>query len=290
MVCNDRTNEFHEIAVSLASPSSPLPQWPTPARLTPSAFGRAARPLHYSIVNMRTFLRSQSRDYMNLERFVTSHASKMSDVERDALEKEVANFGKICGKKIEALAATIGEANNDYPDDEEVTSETLVHQRSVIVCLCNEVKELGDELKALKAFRTQRASIQLQAEKKTILPVSMDTDTFEAESPLSSTELAELQEENLQLRQSFNNDLEAIQAAERGMAEIGQMCEVFSMKVLEQEEAINQIYQNVITSTVNIKTGDEELRKAERATALPLMFLILMIVSFSLMFLHWYSR
>lgn len=278
MVCHDRTLQFLDIVSDLGQ----TPSWPTPAPLTLTEFGRTARSIHASILAMLQFLRSQANEYMDLDRFVTAHASKMSDHDRDVLEHEVSNFGKVCSKKIESLAATIG-ANGD------TNKETLVHQRTVIIYLCNEIKQVGDELKSLKAFRYQRAPILQQPEKTTVLPVSLDTDTFEAES-VPAADLVELQVENEQFVQRLSNNIEAIQAAEQGMREIGQMCEVFASKVLEQELQINSIYDNIVTGTVNIQGGVEELRKAEKGSVLPLQFYILLLASFSLSFLHWYSR
>lgn len=217
---------------------------------------------------------------MNLGRFVTSQASKMSDVERDELEQEVSKFGKVCSKKIETLATSIGH--------DEANQDTVVHQRTVIICLCSAVKHLGDELKALKAFRHQRASVRLQPEHKT-LAASLDSDTFEASS-VSPEELKELQEENKQLQHTLNHDIEAIHAVEQGTMEIAKFSEIFSAHLLEQEQQINNIFESILESTVLVKAGDEELRKAEQGSAFPLQFYVLLITSFSLGFLHWYSN
>jgi len=211
----DRTAEFLQIVGEISGKS---PDWPHPAPLVPSDFGNASRPLHASILTTLSFLKSRADDYMNLGRFVTSQASKMSDVERDELEQEISKFGKVCSKKIETLATSIGH--------DEANPDTVVHQRSVIVFLCSAVKNLGgdillcsndicvDELKALKVFRHQRASVRLQPEAKT-LAASLDSDTFEASS-VSPEELKELQEENKQLHHTLSHEIEAVHAVEKG--------------------------------------------------------------------------
>lgn len=68
------------------------------------------------------------------------------------------------------------------------------------------------------------------------------------------------------------------------------MSELFSTHVLEQDQQINSIFDDILDSAVHVKAGDEELRKAEQASAFPLQFYVLLITSFSLGFLHWYSN
>ena len=107
---------------------------------------------------------------------------------------------------------------------------------------------------------------------------------------LSASETVQLLAENHQLHDSLQENLDQIRKAEGKMAEISQMLALFSAKVLEQEEQIDTIYDQAIQSTLHVHSGISQLKKAaQRGVTFRMMILfMILMLSFSLLFLDWY--
>ncbi|GFY63874.1 syntaxin-18 [Trichonephila inaurata madagascariensis] len=75
------------------------------------------------------------------------------------------------------------------------------------------------------------------------------------------------------------------------VVEIGRLQEILSEKVLQQDQDINRISDTVMGTTENIKEGNEELREAMKKNAGFRVWILffLIVLSFSLLFLDWYS-
>ena len=66
---------------------------------------------------------------------------------------------------------------------------------------------------------------------------------------------------------------------------------MFTEKVLEQKDNIDQIQSHAVATTENVRDGNEELRKAIQRNASIRVYILffLIVMSFSLLFLDWYN-
>lgn len=112
----------------------------------------------------------------------------------------------------------------------------------------------------------------------------------DVEFTMTPHEKAQLLEENRQLLDSLEENLDQIRRAESKMAEISGLIALFTTKVVEQEEQINSIYDHAIKSTLHVHSGIAQLKKAaQRGVTFRMMILfMILMLSFSLLFLDWY--
>ena len=75
------------------------------------------------------------------------------------------------------------------------------------------------------------------------------------------------------------------------VVEIAQLQEIFTEKVLQQEQELNRVNMTVIGTTEDIKGGNQQLREAMKKNAdfrVWILFFIIML-SFAILFLDWYN-
>ena len=73
---------------------------------------------------------------------------------------------------------------------------------------------------------------------------------------------------------------------------IAELQSIFTEKVLEQSDVIENVHKEAVISTENIKGGNEEVRKAiqNKASYRVYILFIILVFSFSLLFLDWYNE
>eukprot|EP01135_Chromosphaera_perkinsii_P005521 Nk52_evm70s352 gene=Nk52_evmTU70s352 len=114
-------------------------------------------------------------------------------------------------------------------------------------------------------------------------------DTFEPD--LSPEELQLMEEENKQLFNEMNYMIDEVKQAQTKMEEISKLQQTFVENILVQSEAIERIQDTAIGTAQNIEAGNEQLSKAMKHNVdfrLWVLFFLVMC-SFSLLFLDWYS-
>ncbi|XP_035209227.1 syntaxin-18-like [Stegodyphus dumicola] len=117
--------------------------------------------------------------------------------------------------------------------------------------------------------------------------LSLDSANVE----FSPEELQMFEEENQRLYEDMNTLVDEVREIEGKVVEIGRLQEILSEKVLQQDQDINRISDTVMGTTENIKEGNEELREAMKKNAGFRVWILffLIVLSFSLLFLDWYS-
>jgi syntaxin 18 len=117
-----------------------------------------------------------------------------------------------------------------------------------------------------------------------------------AEAEAEAAEVAlheqEFAQENAGLVSELVERRERMREAERTVAEIAGLNQLFATKVLEQAREIEHLYDLAIEATTHIDRGNKELRKMKgRGPVLKfwLAFAIL-VLAFALLFLDWMSR
>lgn len=73
--------------------------------------------------------------------------------------------------------------------------------------------------------------------------------------------------------------------------EIAKLQEIFTEKVLQQEHDLNKVNETVITSTENVRGGNEQLREAMKKNAGFRVWILFFIITlaFTILFLDWYN-
>ncbi|KAI8479637.1 Syntaxin-18 [Branchiostoma belcheri] len=122
-------------------------------------------------------------------------------------------------------------------------------------------------------------------------PLQMEYWDEDEDDELSPEEIQMFEQENERLYNEMNSLVDEVRQIEGKVVEISRLQEIFADKVLQQEVEIDRIADTVVQSTENIKEGNEEVREAMKKDAGFRVWILFFLVmcSFSLLFLEWYS-
>ena len=87
---------------------------------------------------------------------------------------------------------------------------------------------------------------------------------------------------------SLENQVDQVQSK---VVKIAELQSIFTEKVLQQAENIEKVHEDTVATTENIKGGNEAVRQAiqNKATYRVYILFIILVFSFSLLFLDWYN-
>ena len=113
----------------------------------------------------------------------------------------------------------------------------------------------------------------------------------EGEEELGREEAAMMELENERLLEhlsSLNNQVDQVQSK---VVKIAELQSIFTEKVLQQAESVELVQADTVASTENVKSGNEAVRQAiqDKATYRVYILFIILVFSFSLLFLDWYN-
>jgi len=113
----------------------------------------------------------------------------------------------------------------------------------------------------------------------------------EGEEELGQEEAVMMELENERLLEhlnSLNNQVDQVQSK---VVKIAELQTIFTEKVLQQAESVELVQADTIASTENVKSGNEAVRQAiqDKATYRVYILFIILVFSFSLLFLDWYN-
>ena len=117
-------------------------------------------------------------------------------------------------------------------------------------------------------------------------------DDNEAAPEFSPEEAQAFERENAELYEDLVCLKDNVQQIQTKVVKIAELQEIFTEKVLQQKDDIDQIAASAVATTENIKDGNEELRKAIQRNASIRVYILffLIVMSFSLLFLDWYNE
>lgn len=109
--------------------------------------------------------------------------------------------------------------------------------------------------------------------------------------PLTQEDLQTFEKENHQLFDSLNALNDEVKQIGGKVVEIARLQEIFTEKVLQQDQDLSRLNDAVITSTENIRGGNEHLREAMRKSAGLRVWVLFFIITlgFTVLFLDWYN-
>ncbi|XP_048585246.1 syntaxin-18 isoform X2 [Nematostella vectensis] len=238
----------------------------------------------------------------------------MTDTERDQIDNDAQMYMRTCHNSIkllknEAVQPSVCEQLNTHRDN---VIEMLEEYLRVVCKLYSEqrairVKRAVDKkrISRLQPEHTRRKhdlfakaecmpghapkARESNSENKPLIGEEVSKPDVEEE--LSPDEVQLFEQENNKLLEEMNNLVDEVRQIEGRVVEISQLQEIFSEKVLQQSGQIDRIYETAVGTTENVKDGNEHIREAIKNNASFRVWIIFFLVmcSFSLLFLDWYS-
>jgi len=138
------------------------------------------------------------------------------------------------------------------------------------------VQELQEKAQAAAAARTKPSYS------------GYSTDEDEELSPEEAQAMEMENERLMEQLSSLNNQVDQVQ---NKVVQVAELQAVFTEKVLEQTDILDHVHSEAITATENTKGGNEAIRQAiqNKASYRVYILFILLVFSFSLLFLDWYN-
>lgn len=118
-----------------------------------------------------------------------------------------------------------------------------------------------------------------------------DDDADRAANNLSAEEIQMFEQENAFLMDELQNTTDDVKKIEGQVIEIARLQEIFSEKILQQEDDISRIGENLTGTTENLSMANEQIREAIKNNAGFRVWILffLVVMTFSLLFLDWYN-
>jgi len=139
------------------------------------------------------------------------------------------------------------------------------------------VAELQDAAKAAAAARGRQTYSGYSSE--------------EEGEELSVEEQQAMEMENERLVEQLSSLTSQVEQVQSKVVKVAELQAVFTEKVLEQADILDVVHAQAVNTTENTKEGNEEVRKAIQNMASYRVYIlfILLVFSFSLLFLDWYN-
>jgi len=121
-------------------------------------------------------------------------------------------------------------------------------------------------------------------------PSTFWDETVEDEE-MSQEEAAVMELENEKLMDHLSSLQNQVDQVQSKVVKIAELQSIFTEKVLQQAEHLEKVHENAVASTENINVGNEAVRQAiqNKATYRVYILFIILVFSFSLLFLDWYN-
>lgn len=116
-----------------------------------------------------------------------------------------------------------------------------------------------------------------------------DEDGEEEEMSPEEANMMEMENEKLiDHLSSLTNQVDQVQSK---VVKIAELQSIFTEKVLQQAESLEKVAEEAVSTTENVKEGNEAIRQAiqNKASYRVYILFIILVFSFSLLFLDWYN-
>ncbi|RNA10850.1 syntaxin-18 [Brachionus plicatilis] len=111
------------------------------------------------------------------------------------------------------------------------------------------------------------------------------------ETELSEQELQELEKENEMLFDNLSMQTDELKKIESQVVEVSRLTQIFTENIVSQVETVDRIQKSTFETNSNLALGNENIKEAmKKNAALRLWILFIIIVlSFTLLFLDWFN-
>jgi len=256
--------------------------------------------------------------------YVQNHAvscREMSESERDQVDAGADHIARQCKELITKFKNDIGKEDFNASAKEHYNSVAngLEHYLKGVISIHSEMRavRVSKQIKQKKLSRLEVNSIESRsmeiagcqgtnstdlvklreeaisaAAKASSTPSSYSPWGEESDEEMGQEEAALMEMENDRLMDQLNSLNSAVEQVQSKVVKIAELQSIFTEKVLEQSDVIENVHKEAVISTENIKGGNEEVRKAiqNKASYRVYILFIILVFSFSLLFLDWYNE
>lgn len=203
----------------------------------------------------------------------------ISEKDKTQFDFELESFFQNSIKYLEKLeSAKSGKNKQTYL----ICSQICIHLNNELEKLTNEFKELQNQ-RLLKERERMNLFVDIP------VPGYVIPETAYEELELTANERIQLEKENNDLLDLYNGKMAELEKTEQKLREIAELQNILQSHVQEQARDIDMLYEESFTMVSNMNKGNKFLLKAQSNFSdfrkYVLFFLILM--SFTLLFLHW---
>ncbi|XP_057775656.1 syntaxin-81-like [Salvia miltiorrhiza] len=273
-----------------------------------SSFTKAALTTLESIKALEQFLLKHKKDYVDVHR--------ITEQERDSIEHEVTVFIKACKEQIDVLKNSINdeEANSKGwlgMRSDNLNADTIAHKHGVVLILSEKLHSVTSQFDQLRAVRFRDAINRVTPRRKlkqsgpTAVTESSTSGNIESRE-VSNSEIRrtddaqaepirfqqqQLDDETHALQVELASMLDAVRDTETKMVEMSALNHLISTHVLQQAQQIEFLYEQAVEATNNVVLGNKELSQAiqRNSSSRTFLLLFLFVLTFSVLFLDWYS-
>ncbi|CAM9851061.1 unnamed protein product [Chrysoparadoxa australica] len=287
----------------------------TAASVPTTPFMLQAKELNYNLAQLEEFLRKHYEDYVDFNRAVTTRASNMTDMQRDAVDEEATAFLTGVVKGIDGMKDGLARTKQttQASEGEGGSLGVYAHRSAGVAALFERLKEVSQ---LAERMQTQRYMAEAQASQRFFVasmaqvesikmpPIAIVASQAEVEEDEKvaqvfggalgandrETQLM-LADENAELLSELRSEVDDVKQMENKMAEISGLMNVFASKVIEQQSEVEHIFEAAVDANEQVKRGGEHLSKAlERSGTFRKIYVgFMMVMTSSLLFLHWFK-
>lgn len=246
------------------------------------------------ITHLQTFLLENKAAYLNVLNYLSTNKT-MTEIDREQIDTTAEEIVTACTSLINDYKKEISKLKKTQQKEE--------HYQNVIDSLERYLKTVSKIYTEAKAIRVKRVLETHKVAKLETIgskskgsleshvspPVSPPPENID--NQLSVEEMQMFESENELLYNELNSTSEEVKQMESKVVHIAELQELFTEKVLQQEQDIERIATSVVGATSNMKDANEQIRQAiQRNAGLRVWVLFfLLVMSFSLLFLDWYN-
>merc|ERR1712013_13810 len=244
-------------------------------------------------------------------------ARQMGEAERDQVDAGADNIARQCRNLIVKYRTEVQKEkfNESAEEHYECVALGLEKYLKSVVSIHSEMRavRVAKQIQQKKLSRLEVNSVEsraleigggqgtsatdmLELREKAVAAAASVTTSYsawgeESEEEMSPEEAAMMEMENERLVDQLNSLNNAVEQVQSKVVKIAELQSIFTEKVMEQAEDIERIHVDTVASTENINMGNQEIRKAiqNKASYRVYILFIILVFSFSLLFLDWYN-
>eukprot|EP00795_Rhopilema_esculentum_P004958 gene4958-21303_t len=255
-----------------------------------SVFKLRSKEIVKNITKLKDVISASRSDYIGVHRFLPGKC--MTEAERDQIDKDVQICMKTCSSSISSLKKELG-TNNQVSIHRKAVLQLLEDYLKAVCKLYAQQRAIRVK-KAVDRKRMSRLNTVQNKENilvKKDLPnlkspkniVEIEEPKPKIEEPLSKEEVQmehrnkyyfflrdhrfveefrrKFEDENMKLLNELSGLVDEVKQIEGKVIEISQLQEIFSEKVLDQASQIDKVHETTVSTTENVKDGNENIRE-----------------------------
>lgn len=261
-----------------------------------------AKIISKKITDFRSFLQENKAAYLNVLNYLSVNKA-VTKIDHQQIDHWAEHNISQCKNLINEYKKEIYTLVNNKQKKE--------HYQNVIETLdiyLKNVSKVYTEAKAILVKRVIETHKLSKLETKSKITLSSNNDNMSKlkiqpdttvvstpknyESELTAEDMQIFESENEMLYNELNSLSDEVKQMENKVVHIAELQELFTEKVLQQDQDVDRIATTVIGSTEDMKDANEQIRQAiQRNAGLRVWVLFfLLVLSFSLLFLDWYNE